>query len=220
MPWLKLDPWTTSQQQLKQTYAGGSISFTPGMGSHSSLLPSHIHTNALGFWGCCGTHCEYRWLQLPYIASCGSLLGTSMEVLCHSDNTIIVYWLTKAQLTDAITACFLFFFYAAFNLTTEQHIHGALTVTHQYALSQNNLVVFSSLHSQASPLPTSLVLLSQDFCNLALTTAQLWTSPDWTRLFNAILDNQLYHPLSHCTVQPTTDISFILYFIKHFPVPH
>ena len=105
-----------------------------------------------------------------------SLLGARWKgerILCHSDNTAVVYTISKGSARDPHLMQILrtlYFFCTAFDLAvTAQHIPGVLNSS-VGALLRNNLALFFSLHPQASPLSTPV---SQDLRNLALTRALL-----------------------------------------------
>ena len=124
------------------------------------------------------------------------------KVCCWCDNSAVVWAINKGSARDPKlmrllrTLCFFCAVYKV--ILTVCHLPGVHNSSAD-ALSRNNTKLFLALNPQASPLPT---LIPSELQELVFNRALLWTSLNWTRLFNATLETAWLLPRAQPTVPP------------------
>ena len=173
----------------------------------------YLTSDASGSWGC-GAFWEEKWLQfkwpthmhtssiafmelLPIFLS-ATVWGSrwqSCRVTCRCDNESVVAVINKGSAKDLSLSHLLrcISFYAAhYHFMLEaQHVPGHHNQIAD-ALSRNNMLLFSSLHPQAVPVPEPI---PQEAIQMAMMTNTDWTSQTWRALFKATLPKDSLNPL-------------------------
>ena len=177
--------------------------------------------DASGRWGC-GASFSNLWLQFPWpghwksvpisqkemvpvvlaLALWGSQWAGS-KVLVQSDNMAVVCAINKRSARDPILARLLrlsALFCAVYDITlTASHIPGANNLAAD-ALSRNNLPLFFSVNTQASPMPT---VIPSQLIELVFNPSLSSISQKWILLFKSSLNTASHLPLARCTPQPS-----------------
>ncbi len=175
-----------------------------------SILPEadpsqFLYSDASGTWGC-GALCGQSWFQVQWRESWAGVhiaakelvpiviataiwghLWRGRRICCYCDNMAVVYALNKGSARDPQLMRLLrslCFFSAAHSISiSARHIAGILNDSAD-ALSRNNLSLFFSINPQALPQPCPV---QEELLDLVFNHNLLWTSPNWTKLFAAIL---------------------------------
>ena len=135
-----------------------------------------------------------EWLEVPIapkelIPIVLAVAGT--KVCCWCDNSAVVWAVNKGSARDPKLMSLLrslCFFCAVYKvILTARQLPGVRNSSAD-ALSRNNTKLFFALNPQTSPLPT---LIPSELQELMFNRALLWTSPNWTRLDQAV---QRYWP--------------------------
>ena len=177
-------------------------------------IPTHFtYSDASGSWGCgafWGSRSNGRGhADMHIVVIEAAIWGhhwRGSRVCCYCDNIAVVFALNKGsakypQLMRLLRTLFFFSALHDFSISA-RHIAGSQN-TAADALSRNNIPLFMSLqpHTQVAP-----SRIPQELQELVLNRSLHWTSPAWTKLFEATLRTVSLQQLDRHMPQPSEDI--------------